>query len=143
MSTAARHYVRALSFFFAFGACASGFSFLTLLLPGSPLDVLWRVNPDGHAALRQAGALGVLLMAVVCALCATTSRGLWLRLRWAHRLAVAMLALNLTADLANGFIRGDYRTLVGLPIAGAMIACLLTPGVRAVFRAPGVGRGVT
>jgi len=143
VSTAARYYVRALSFFFAFGACASGFSVVTLLLPGSPLDVLWRVNPDGHAALRKAGALGVVLMAVVCAVCVATSRGLWLRLRWAHRLAVAMLALNLAADLANGFVRGDYRTLVGLPIAGAMIAWLLTADVRAVFRSPGADRGVT
>jgi len=128
-------YVRALSAFFVFGACASGLSFLTLLLPGGPLDVLWRVNPTGHEALRSARAMGVILMAVVCIACALTARGLWLRKRWGYRLALAMLTINLAADLSNGLLRGDYRTLVGLPIAGAMIAFLLSPSVRAVFHA--------
>lgn len=133
VSDAPRLYVRALSVFFGFGAFASGFSFLTLLFPGGPLDVLWRVNPTSHAALREAGAMGVVLMAVVCVVCALTARGLWLRRRWGHRLALAMLVINLTADLLNGLLLRDYRTLVGLPVAGAMIACLLSPSVRAVF----------
>jgi uncharacterized membrane protein (DUF2068 family) len=137
MSTAPRFYVRALSAFFAFGACASGFSFLTLLLPGGPLDVLWRVNPTGHAALQKAGAMGVILMAVVCVVCAVTARGLWLRRRWGHRLALAMLGMNLTADLVNGLLLGDRRTLIGIPIAGAMIVYLLSPRVRAVFQTSG------
>jgi hypothetical protein len=41
--------------------------------------------------------------------------------------ALAMLGLNLAASLANGFVREDYRTLVGVPVAGAMIVYLLTP----------------
>jgi hypothetical protein len=133
MSTA-RLAVRALAAFFIFGTCASGFSFLTLLAPGTALDVLWRVNPTGHSALRQAAEWGIALMGIVSLVCALTARGLWLRRRWGYRLAIAMLAANLLGDVFNAFVLGDRRTLIGLPIAGALIAYLLTPAVRSVFR---------
>jgi hypothetical protein len=44
-----------------------------------------------------------------------------------------MLTLNLLGDVVNSFLFGDLRTLVGLPIAGALIVYLLSPGVRAAF----------
>jgi hypothetical protein len=127
--------VRLLTGFFIFGACASGVSVVTLLCPGSPLDVLWRVNPQGHGALRAAEAWGVTLMVLVCLLCSFTARGLWLRAWWGHRLAVAMLVLNLAGDSAGALVTGDLRTLIGLPIGAGMIAYLLSPGARAAFQA--------
>jgi len=125
--------VDALGGFFAFGAVASGLSAVTLLWPGGPLDVLWRVNPDGHAGLLRAGGWAVLLMLVVCAVCATTAGGLWARRPWARTLAIAMLAVNGLSDLANAVVRGDLRTLIGIPIAALLIAYLLAPRTRAAF----------
>jgi hypothetical protein len=126
--------VRALSGFFVFGACASGISLVTLLFPGGPLDVLWRVNPRGHAALQGAGAWGMVLMAAVLLVCALTARGLWIAAPWGRWLALAMLSLNLAGDAVNAIVLGDPRTLIGLPVGGALIAYLLSPRVRAVFR---------
>lgn len=123
----------ALGAFFAFGACASGLAAVTLLWPGGPLDAAWRVNPDGHAALQRAGGWAVLLMLVVCAVCAATARGVWARRRWGHTLAIAVLALNLLSDLLNAAVLGDRRTLIGLPIGALLIAYLLAPRTRAVF----------
>jgi len=126
--------VRALSGFFVFGACASGISFITLLFPGGPLDVLWRVNPRGHAALGGAGAWGIVLMAIVCTVCSLTARGLWIGARWGWWLALAMLSLNLAGDVGNALVIGDLRTLIGLPVGGALIAYLLSRRVREAFR---------
>ncbi|HKP74603.1 MAG TPA: hypothetical protein VJT67_03625 [Longimicrobiaceae bacterium] len=123
----------ALGGFFAFGAGASGLSVVTLLWPGGPLDVLWGVNPDGHAAMLRARGWAVLLMLVVCAACAATAGGLWARRPWARTLAIAVLAVNLLSDLANAVVRGDARTLIGLPIAALLIAYLLAPRTRAAF----------
>ena len=36
----------------------------------------------------------------------------------------------LVADLANALVRGDLRTLVGVPIAAALLAWLLRPRTR-------------
>lgn len=126
--------VRALSGFFVFGTCASGISLVTLLFPGGPLDTLWRVNPRGHAALQGAGAGGIVLMAAVCLVCTLAARGLWIGARWGWWLALAMLSLNLLGDLANAVVLGDLRTLVGLPVGGALIAYLLSRRVRETFR---------
>ena len=133
MTRAARLGVSAMAAFFVFGACASGVSALTLLWPGGPLDALWQANPIGHARLLQAGGWGVLLMAAVCVVCALTARGLWRRRRWGHRLALGMLSVNLLGDVANAVWRDDPRTLIGIPIAGALIVFLLTPAVRRGF----------
>src|SRR3954465_4768548 len=99
--------VRALSAFFVFGALASGFSLVTLLFPGGPLDVLWQVNPRGHAGLRDAGIWGMLVMGLVCFACASAARGLWLGAEWGRRLAIGILAVNLLGDSVNAFVLGD------------------------------------
>jgi hypothetical protein len=43
------------------------------------------------------------------------------------------VAVNLVGDTTNALVRGDLRTLVGLPIGGALIAYLLSAGVRSEF----------
>jgi hypothetical protein len=48
-------------------------------------------------------------------------------------LAVTILLLNATGDLLNGFFGSDPRTLIGLPVAGAMLYYLRTARVRAFF----------
>lgn len=106
---------------------------LGLLLPGGFLEPMWRVNPDARRQLGQMGGWAPLLMAVVSAACALASSGLWRRRRWGHRLAIGILVVNLAGDAANAVLRGDLRTLIGLPIGGLMIAWLLSPLVRAWF----------
>ena len=64
-------------------------------------------------------------MLVVGSACASAAIGLATRTRWGRQLALGILIANLIGDLLNAFLRHDLRTLIGLPIGGAMIAYLL------------------
>ena len=111
-----------------------------LLFPQSPLEPMWRLNPQAREELSQMGLWAVALMAVVSAACAMSATGLLKLSLWGYRLALAILAVNLLGDLANAILRSDLRTLIGLPIGGALIAYLLRPRVRGLFTAK-VGAG--
>lgn len=126
----------AFSLFFAAGALISGASAIALAYPGSGLEPMWRLNPEARIALTQLGGWAPVLLATVAAACAAAAYGLWTMRWWGHRVAVALLGINLLGDLLNAFIRGDRRTLIGLPIGGAMLAYLVSRRVRARFPRP-------
>jgi uncharacterized membrane protein (DUF2068 family) len=114
-----------LSCFFLFGLLASGLAALMLLLPGTLLDVLWRFNPHSREGLLAIGNWAVLLMSTACLACAVAALGLWRLRRWGLWTATAILSINLIADTINALVLRDWRTLIGLPIAGLMIAYLM------------------
>ena len=142
LTSADRRYpgLTALSIFFGFGALAAATASVTLLFPGTAIDRVWRFNSRGHAGLAALGAWGVTLMAVVSTGCALAAWGLRKRVRWGHRLAIAILVVNVIADAVNGTLLGDPRSLIGVPIGTALVIYLLIPGVRALFHAgkPGI-----
>jgi uncharacterized membrane protein (DUF2068 family) len=123
--------ITAISLFFVFGALTSGLSAVMLLFPGSRLDPLWHLNPRAHEAFAAMGGWAVLLMAAVCVACATAATGLWRRQRWGLWTAIVILAINLVGDMVNATAAHDWRTLIGLPIAGLMIVYLFSK--RALF----------
>jgi len=110
-----------LALFFAFGACMCALTIWLLLFPGSALDSLWRLNPDAQAAFQWIGGLSILLMVIVGVACALAAIGLARNAKWGRWLGILILAANLVGDLTNAFVRHDLRTLIGVPIAGAMI----------------------
>ena len=110
-----------LALFFAFGACMCALTIWLLLFPGSALDSLWRLNPEAHAAFQRIGGLLILLMVIVGVACALAAIGLARNAKWGRWLGILILAANLVGDLTNAFVRHDLRTLIGVPIAGAMI----------------------
>ncbi len=116
----------ALTLFFTFGATMCALTVMLLLLPGGGLEPLWRLNPQAHEAFLGMGEWAVTLMLVVGLACAFAAAGLWRLTPWGRRLALGILAVNLVGDSANAIIRGDLRTLIGLPIGGAMMAYLLS-----------------
>lgn len=124
--------VTAISLFFVFGALMSALAAALLLLPGTALDALWRINPRGHAGFVAMGNQAVLLMAVVCGSCAIVATGLWQRRKFGYWSAGVMLSINLAGDTWNAITYRDWRTLIGLPIAGLMIGYLVS--VRKSFR---------
>lgn len=130
--------VTALSGFFVFGAAMSGLTCILLLFPGTGLDRVWSLNPEAHRAFREMGIWALALMAAVCAACALAARGLWMRAPWGRWLAVGILTVNLIGDLGDAVVRGDPRTLIGLPIGGALIVWLLRR-----YDAPTVKRGAS
>jgi hypothetical protein len=117
--------IKLLAIFFAFGASACLLTIVMLLFPGSMLDSIWRLNPKAHAAFQTLGGLSILLMAVVGGACAFAAIGLIRNARWGRRLAIVILVANLVGDTVNATVRHDLRTLIGLPIGGAMIVYLL------------------
>ena len=121
-----------LAIFFGFGASMCLLTIVLLLFPGSALDSLWRLNPDAHGAFQLLGKISILVMAIVGAACASAAVGLAKNRRWGVNLALTILAVNLVGDLINAFARGDLRTLIGLPIGGAMIVYLLRSGAANV-----------
>jgi len=125
----------ALSAFFAVGAIIAMLTSIALSAPGSAFEPLWRLNPQAHVAFRALGPWAIALMLGVAAACALSAVGLWLRARWGHRLAVALLVINCFGDATSAYVRGDLRTLIGLPIAAGLIIYLLSARVRGQFTA--------
>jgi hypothetical protein len=113
-----------ISVFFVFGSLASGLAVLMLLLPGSPLDVLWHINPRAHQGFLAIAPWAILLMSSVCLACAEAALGLWHCRRWGYWTAIGILCINLVGDTINTFMLQDWRTAIGLPIGGLMIAYL-------------------
>ena len=114
-----------LGLFFLFGTMMSGLSAVMLLLPGSILEPLWRLNSPAHAAFEAMGIWAVFLMIAVCIACATAAFGLVLSKPWGFWTAVTILSINLVGDLMNALLAHDWRTLIGLPIGGAMLLYLI------------------
>ena len=112
--------IKLLAVFFAFGTGMCALTILLLLFPGSALDSIWRLNPDAYSAFQSMGKLAILLMSMVSIACASAAIGLARGAGWGRR-----LALNLAGDSVNAFGRHDFRTLIGLPIGGAMMFYLL------------------
>jgi len=117
--------IKLLSAFFAFGALVCLITIIALLFPGGVLDPIWRLNPDARVAFQKIGALSILLMSAVGSACALAAIGLVRGAPWGRRLAFAILGVNLFGDLVNALVRHDLRTLIGLPIGGAMMIYLL------------------
>jgi hypothetical protein len=133
MSLARPAGISAMSFFFVFGMTMSGLAAISLAWPGGALEAMWQVNPKGREGLGAMGLPAVVLMATVSLSCAGAAAGLWFGRLWGWWLAVAILVINATADLLNGVLGNDPRTLIGLPVAGAMLYYVRTARARAFF----------
>jgi len=117
--------VKLLVVFFAFGALASALTIVLLVFPGTGFDSVWRLNPNAQHELTGMGRWAVLLMLIVGAGCASAAIGLARGARWGRTVAIVILAINLTGDVIGAVLRHDARTLIGLPIGGAMIMYLV------------------
>ena len=104
----------------------SGLTAILLLFPGTPLDAIWGLNPAARDAFRPLGQPAVALMIAVCAACLTACVGLWRLQVWGYWTALTVLSINLIGDTLNFVLLHDWRTLIGLPIGGAMIAYLFS-----------------
>ena len=128
--------LRWLVVFFSFGALMCTLTILLLLFPGSALEPMWKLNPQAHEAFQSLGYWSILLMLIVGAACASTAIGLARSARWGWRLALGVLAVNLLGDTINAIARHDPRTLIGIPIGGALILYLMSNRVREFFARP-------
>lgn len=125
----------AIGVFLLFGAVMASLAGTTLTWPGTYLDRMWTLNQRAYDQLAPLGrVVGIpfLLLAVVLAFAGVG----WLKFRvWGWRLAVAIIAIQVSGDLVNAFMGDVVRGGIGLVIAGAILVYLLRPAVRAVFTA--------
>ena len=110
--------------FFAFGVSMCVLTIALLLFPGTALDQLWLLNPDAHAVFQSIGGSSIAIMLLVGTTCLIAAIGLWRGTLWGTRVAILILVVNMIGDLSNTLLNYDFRTLVGLPIAAAMIVYL-------------------
>ena len=115
---------RWLASFFAFGVSLCVLTIVLLLFPGTALDAFWRPNPDAHAAFQSIGNWSIVIMLVVGTACLFAAIGLWRGSHWGTQVAIISLVVNMLGDLSNALLNYDFRTLVGLPIAAAIIVYL-------------------
>jgi hypothetical protein len=116
--------MKLLALFFAFGTCMCALTIVLLIFPGTMLDSLWRLNPEAHSAFQSIGWLSILLMATVGTACGLAAIGLARNTTWGCWVGILVLMVNLVGDLTNALLRHDLRTLIGVPIAGAMMVYL-------------------
>jgi len=123
----------AIGVFLFFGGAMAGLAATTLLLPGTPLDRAWTLNPTAYKQLSPLGSkVGILFLLIAVAL-AVSGVGWFRRRLWGWRLAVAIIGTQVLGDIVN-LVRGDLlRGGTGVVIAGALLFYLLRPRVRAVF----------
>lgn len=111
----------------------AGLTCLALAFPDTVLAQIWHLNPEAREALMPMRPWSTALMGAVAVACGLSAIGLWRLTRWGHRFAIAVLAINMCGDLGNAVVRGDRRTLIGVPIAVAMMAYLMKPSIRRRF----------
>lgn len=119
---------------FAIGSVASLFAVITLMFPGSFLDVAWRVNPRAYEGFTRIGGWSVVLMSAVFVACLLATIGLWRRFAWGYWLALVMLIGNLTGDAINVIAVSEQRAIVGIPIALILLLSLMRKNTREYFR---------
>jgi hypothetical protein len=129
-----------LAILFIVGVLASGLSALSLLIPGSFLDPMWRLNPRAHGAFLVLGLWGPVLLFIVCLSCGAAAYGLLTGRVWGLRLGVGLLLLNLAGDVLNSVSGVEPRALVGVPVVGLILWYLSSRRVREHFN---VSRGAT
>ena len=126
--------ITALGIFFALGTIPATAAALALIHPGAWSTAMWRLKPEAPEDFARLGGVAIPLMLLVAVACAAAAAGLWTGAPWGRRLAIGLLGVNLLGDAADAVIRGDWRTLIGIPVGGAMLAyLLLSPGARTWF----------
>jgi hypothetical protein len=126
--------ITALTVFFLAGAAISLTAGVSLFLPDSFRESIWRLNPRAHEKLTSLGVWGSILLTTVSALCAAAAIGLWRRLRWGYWITVCLIGINLIANVTNVLLGTEPRAIVGIPIAAAILAYLMRKKVREAFR---------
>jgi hypothetical protein len=102
--------------------------------PGTALDEVWRINPEGHAALSGLGRAGGWLKGAVCAGCAAAAYGTWSGKRWGYLHAIVLLVANLCGAVADAAFGGRAEALIGVPIVDGILGYLRFSATRAYFQ---------
>jgi hypothetical protein len=119
--------------FFAMATVITAVAGISLLLPGSLLDAMWRIKPEEHEQLLSAGVPASLGFLGLSAIMAVTSIGSFLRRRWAWWLAMMIFVVNGLGDAIRGALGAAVEGVVGVSAVALILFWLTRPNVRATF----------
>lgn len=111
------------------------------MFPGGVLELIWKFKPEAREAFETLGVTSIALMTAVAVACAGAAIGLWQGMRWGHRLAMLVLAINLVGDGLNATLGRDPRAWIGVPITALLLAYLSRRQVRRFFAGRGTKPG--
>lgn len=104
-----------------------------LLWPGTPLDVLWQLQPGREWMLMPyQDWLGPLFL-VMALPAASASYGLFRRKAWARDLALAIFAAYGAGSLVQIVLGHTWEGALGVTVVGFLLFFLTSPGVRAAL----------
>jgi uncharacterized membrane protein (DUF2068 family) len=105
----------------------------TLLWRGTVLDRMWVLNSAAYKRLVPLGGIAGMLLLLLGTVLAVAGTGWFKRRLWGWRLAVVIIAIQVSGDLVDVF-RGDIvQGAIGFTIAGGLLFYLLRSEVRAAF----------
>src|SRR5262249_17763571 len=104
--------------FFVFGAVMSAYAAITLLVPGTPLDALWALNPRGRAGLAGLGRWAPLPFCLVSPVLGLAAFGWFRKRRWGRVLGLTIIAINMAGDLGQVLLGKEWMGAIGVVIAG-------------------------
>lgn len=119
--------------FFALASCITAATAFSLLVPGSVLDVMWRIKPHEHEQLLSAGVAAIAGFFALSMIMATASVGTFLRRRWGWWLALAIFTANGLADAARIPLGAPLEGAIGVGTAALILFWLTRPPVRRMF----------
>jgi hypothetical protein len=129
--------ISALAVLFVFGTVASFIAAASLSFPGSFLKAIWQLNPHARTGFDRIGSRSIVLMVIVGFACMFAVIGLWRGLTWGYWLVVAMLAVNLCANLINVITGTEPKAILGIPVVLLLLAYLMRRRTRTYFSQPG------
>jgi hypothetical protein len=108
-------------------------SAVTLIAPGGPLDVIWRVAEDKHTTLLPYRHAVWPAFLVLAAAAAAASVGCYRRRRWGWWMVVAGLVANGVGDALQIFVGRPMEGIFGVVIAALLLVWLTRGSVRDQF----------
>lgn len=111
----------------------AAYAAITLGFPGTPLDALWVWNKRGHEGLVWLGKIAALPFVLLSIALACAAVGWFRRRRWGWILGVAIIGINMAGDLSQVVIGERWKGVVGVAVAGALLAYMVRPRVRKYF----------
>lgn len=125
--------LRLLGLFFVFGCTMSFLAAVSLMFPGSFLEPIWTINPNGHRVFASMGPWAVVLLLALFLACTAASVGIWRLKPYGYVAAVVLLAGNLAGDLTSAVLGIEPRAALGVPIVAAILCYLGRRKVRRWF----------
>lgn len=124
----------AIGAFFLGGGALATLAGVTLLFPGSFLNVIWVLNPAAYAEMAPNARVAGALFPLLGLLLGLAGIG-WLKRRfWGWRLGTVLIAVNLIGDAIRFALGSWLEGGVGILIAGLLLTYMMSRRMRSWFQ---------